>query len=561
MTPPLLPVAILLCLSAATFADPVDDALALIQSDAHAAVVIPHLKRTNDQITELLQQMDRPEILILGRPLDVLKAQMGIPVGVDEGGPAVISFLLSGNTFVPVAVFPVTDAPAFLKGNFDPKDPANEPDAWLTRDGLTIYAKVLDHRVALSTDQEAAAAAAQSPDSAALLRSRLGEKGSAMLSRGDAFLWADGAGITVLAQQQAANRPALPPGAPPLPNFDLKRLDGVKDSLVVIDFDPLGLVVRSWTHFEPGSELGRLALGGGGKDRSVSLSRIPDGPFYFAASIDLVGLGGAGMLKAVMPKGFELPDWLLASDGAQLGIYPSKLGVAVGGVLNDASLVIETAQPAPLREAIKKHVLATAGENESMKCEAVWEDQKTLKSGAVADAFEVKETVKAAANQQSGFNLGVEQMIKRIVFGQRGFHGFVHPSNNAVIMTFSQRPDVLDRAVAAATGGKALGANAMIAAMRKFLLPDADIELFVSVGQLGKLMKQVAGMVPGAADSVPDIDPGVEPIGFALEADAAAIETSLLIPAGVLTLFFDQAKAQFMPPPAPQPASAPKAQP
>lgn len=548
-----------LALSAPVSAASLDDAINLMPANSSAAVFIPSLKVANDHATELVQGMDRPELLtLIGRPLDLLKGQAGIASGLNDHGAAVVAFMQRGEEMVPVALVPVSDAKAFLDGNFDAKDPVGDPDAWLTTDGRTVYARAIGEHVAISPDAAALRDVAPAPGAAASLRARLGPRGEAMLARGEVVFWASGDAAIQGVQRQNERAIAMSPAEVPASAVDVTKLQGLKDVVGVVDFDPLGLVMRSWAHAEPESECGRLMAGGQGRDRSVSLSRIPSGPYYFMAAIDLIGLGGGDLIQMLAPDVLKPPPWLLQAQGIQLGVYPSKLGVAVGGVMNDAAMVVETAEPQAALEAFRARVRAMGGESATLKADVTWEDSRTLKSGTTTGAYEVKETVKAATGGNAGLSMGIQQMIKRIIFGQRGFHGFVKTIDNALVLTFSQRPDVLERALGAAQGGER-AADPVIESMRAYLIPDADIEVFIGVGQWGKLLSQVAGMVPGGGAQAFEIDPGVDPVGFAMEIDENAGESALLIPASVLAVMYDQAirqaNAQAAPPPA-EPAEA-----
>ena len=63
-----------------------EKALALIPDDALALGLIPRLDRLNDDMGEMLDAMNRPSTVLAGRPIEMLKAQMGISVALDERG-------------------------------------------------------------------------------------------------------------------------------------------------------------------------------------------------------------------------------------------------------------------------------------------------------------------------------------------------------------------------------------------------------------------------------------------------------------------------------------------
>jgi hypothetical protein len=65
----------------------------------------------------------------------------------------------------------------------------------------------------------------------------------------------------------------------------------------------------------------------------------------------------------------------------------------------------------------------------------------------------------------------------------------------------------------------------------------------VGLGQFGKLIKQLAGMVPGGVDEsmLPEIPVSTEPVAFAVALDRGEFESALVLPATALTLVYDQA--------------------
>jgi len=65
------------------------------------------------------------------------------------------------------------------------------------------------------------------------------------------------------------------------------------------------------------------------------------------------------------------------------------------------------------------------------------------------------------------------------------------------------------------------------------------------VGELLAAARQVAGALPGgAAEMVPEVAAGLEPVGFAVRSKDATWEGALVVPSGVLGAAFDMAKAR-----------------
>ncbi|MBL9150746.1 MAG: hypothetical protein JNM94_18820 [Phycisphaerae bacterium] len=548
----LLPSALTGVSAAQAPAEPLGRALALVPSRAAAFVVVPSLKRASDELQQCIERMDRPDAALAGRPIDQLKAALGVSVGVDDLGALAIVQLPKADAFSAVAIVPVKDSKEFLEGNF--KRAADKgDDAWTNPSGTVIYAKTVESHVVLGDDAETVRGFATDEGIGATVAQRLGERGTSVMAKGDVIAWAGHSALQAQMKEADATARAQMPDGELAQRFEDERkrmtelMSGLEDGVLVVDVDPLGVGLRTFAKAKADSDLGSLLKGG--TDGTSTFDRLPAQPFYAIGRVDIAGIGGIAALEQLLarvPTAPTLPAWLTSARddvrGLQFGVYPSKLGIAAGGLLNDAYLVIETPKPDVVRESMRQAILATAGELGGVKREPTWTKDKELKGGSVADAFEVKET------PVPGAAAGYGPIVSQIVFGSRGFVGFVRPVSNAVMMTFSQRVDVLERGVAVSSGaGKSLANDGTIKSYRPWLIENADIEGFLGVGQLGKLIQQVAGMVPGGnAESMPKIPTTAEPIAFAAEVDKASFETACVVPSTVLALFYDQIKAQML---------------
>jgi len=548
-------------------------ALDLVPMDAIAFVIVPNAKKTNDDLQQCLERMNRPETAFGGRPIDQMKALLGVSVAFDDNGSiALVALppLPEGESDRLLGFVPTTDAKGFLSGNFTPL-PDVSPDAYRRKDGTTIFAKGAGTHVVLSNDRATLEAFKPGASIATAVRVRLGARGSELLDRGDIVAWGGSQAVKRMVERASLDGangpiPATMPFAAQIGEAHrraLALLEGLDNGLIAIEVDPLGIGIRTFARARDGSEL--AALTAGGTNRGGTLDRLPQQRFYLAFRVDVDGAGGTSALNALLkhvPGEPSLPGWLAASKdrlhAIQMAIFPSKLGIAAGGILNDALLFLETDAPDVVRGSIRDAVMAMEGESHGVRRAPNWEANRTLKSGETTDAFEVVETVTQTGNAG---DLAIRRGIAHAIFGGRGFVGFVKQTRGGVAMTFSQRADVLERATNVGqlpgAGGRSLADDATIKAYRSWLIDRADIEGFIGVGQFGKLLQQIASMVGGVGGvggdqpSLPQIPASVEPIAFALEIDKGTVESALVIPSGVLGVFFDAAKQQAGAPAAP----------
>jgi len=534
-------------------ADALDDVLALIPPDAASFVIVPNLASVNADVESCIAAMDRKESILVGRPIDQLRSALGITEGLDERGSLALwstgTRSDEGRAFL--LLLPAENPPAFITANLAPA-----ADGSASMRGEQVFTRALQRHVLVARTKADIDGYDAKGGIGTHWSSLVGARAVDLSRRGDAVAWAgadalsesrrageqqakDAAGLEIFAQATAvsAKMQAL--------------LGGVKSGVIVLDVDALGLSLRSFAMYSQESELQRLSkgsvpvVGGGG-----TLAGLPRNPFYLAAAIDAQALGGSGKLDelatAVGANGV-LPGWLAqAKEGVKsvrFACYPSKLGVLAGGLLNDCALLIETENPAAIRDLFRTWLLAQTGKAEGVRREPAWEDGRTLKNGIVADAFELKETPLGASEAEGADLSGVamRQLSRQALFGTRGMHGLVKVLPSAVVVTFSQRPDVLERAIKAAQGGESLDGEATLVAMRPWLVPGAQIEAFVSVGQIVKVARQLADSFGGGDIPWPAIPVRSPPIAVALRADEPSSEAAIMIPTPTLAAAYDQA--------------------
>jgi len=534
-------------------ADALDDVLALIPPDAASFVVVPNLASVNADAESCIAAMDRKESILVGRPIDQLRSALGITEGLDERGSLALwssgTQSEGGRSFL--LLLPAENPPAFLSANCAPA-----ADGSATMRGERVFARALQRHVLVARTKADIDGYDAKGGIGAIWISRVGARAVELSRRGDAVSWA-GADALAESRRSAEEQAKAAAGlevfaqAAAAPAKIQALLGGVESGVVVLDIDALGLSLRSVAVYAQQSELRRLSKGSTpGAGSGGTLAGLPRSPFYLAAAIDAQALGGSGKLDelatAVGAEGV-LPGWLAeAKEGVKsvrFACYPSKLGVLAGGFLNDCALLIETERPGAIRDLFRTWLLAQTGKSEGVRREPSWEEGRTLKNGIVADAFELKETPLGASEAEGADLSGVamRQLSRQALFGSRGMHGFVEVLPAAVVVTFSQRPDVLDRAIKAAQGGESLDGEATLVAMRPWLVPGAQMEAFVSVGQIVKVARQLADSFGGGDIPWPAIPARSPPIAVALRADEGSSEAAMMIPTPTLAAAYDQA--------------------
>jgi hypothetical protein len=241
-------------------------------------------------------------------------------------------------------------------------------------------------------------------------------------------------------------------------------------------------------------------------------------------------------LLAMAPAAPGLPQWVVENrdlvQAAEFAIYPSKLGVAGGGLLNDACLWLSTRDPAKAQALMQSWMEGLQGRADGMERTVTWEAERTTKDGVTAAAWAVVE--KPLADGGGKPVDAMQRLGRMLVFGQRGPMGFAKAFPDGVLVTFSQRPDVLKRCVDTIEGGGGLESDPVIGALRNWTLADPDAEVFVGVGSLFRVLRQAAGSVPGMSIELPDVAPSVEPVAMAMSVRDGRSESAVMVPAAVI---------------------------
>ncbi len=548
----------------ATHADDLGDVLALVPADAVAWTVAPSLSRFNADLGDLIDRADRPELAVAGRPVDVLVSQFGVAAGFDERGSLAIwsptvGDLLLGHGVVAV---PVESAERFIEANLRAAPDAGE-NAGRLPDGTLLHHRTLANHVLLAPRPDLLAPAVASVATAGLSES-FGEDAVAVMRRADLVLRIDGRALAE-AQQAAkavaqngeadAARTALPGGIDPT-EF-MNRLEtaagGAADVAIAIDADALALGVQGWTRYAAGSPIAALAAEATPVRRPV-LSALPDGPYYIAAGFDVASFGGgegferfASMLGDGI-VGENVIGFVRSLDAVAFATRPSKLGVAMGGVLNDASLVYLASDPESVRGAFESAIVAMDGVDGAITRSVQFTRDATQRRGGVADEITMTSEIAADADREPGSRVGdasIQLTAERMIFGPRGWSGLGRVIDGGYVVTFSRRPDVMQATVDAADGigavaadGRGLATDPTLQAMRSWLPASPGLEVFIDVGRLAGLARQVASLLPGGADAVPQIPEAMPPIGFGLEltrtGDDARVAWGVIVPSEVI---------------------------
>lgn len=578
------------CLAAFTAADSWDDTLALVPPNALSVIAIPSPKQASDDMQQCMERTGRPEVGVAGRPIDFLRSQLGIAGGFDDKGTLAVWGLEVEGQVEPFLMLPATDPDALIQGAFTPVPDGGEGAYRSNVSGMVVFVRTVGKHVLVGPSSGAVKAYDPKGGIGPVLKERLGEGGMKLACGGDILAWGGGA----LFKRQAAQLRSLAAkdltqdldggvgqslgvqmdeaDAAAARERSAAMLEQMADAVLAVDMDAMGVGAKVHVRFEPGSPIAQMipataaagaagaatAAPAGGASAQALMSMLSAAPFYIAGGVDVRAMGGMAAVRkatAVLPMGdrLPLPAWLDAVqdkiDGVQLAIYPSKLAIVSGGLINDSAFVVRTKDPAAVKAALKTWVEAQTTEGAGVKVQGAWEESRTVKEGLVASAFSVKETVMDAAKAGPMF----QRMVKQFVVGARGLLGFAAEVPGGLVITGSQRADVLERALAAARsadGANSLGSRGVVKAMSPWLVQQPDAVVFVGVGELAAAADQIMQSMPGGGALPLQFEPAaMEPIACAMRSRDGTWQAACMVPSSVIGLGIQAAMLRLMPPP------------
>jgi len=556
-------------------ASKLDALLKHVAPQANVIAAVPSLKQLNDDITELLGGMDRQDMIAAGRPIDLAKSMLGLGGAIDDRrGAAVVLMITAEGAPVMYALLPVIDQDSFLESNFTHDESSG---AYTTANGMEVFIRKLADNMMLLTDTQASLEAYDSGEGAAsAVAQRFGADSQAFFDQGEVVLMMDQSGaryaLTELGMAGGMFRAAYPVDGELERQLEARRdamLNQIAGLAYVLDADPLGVTAHGLVKFLPESELA-TALKAQPIAGDSWMKGLPKKSYYLAAGFNLESAGALEALETVAPMLHvdlgPFHDVLRHAQRVSFICSPSPAGFS-GGLLNDSALVVQTQDPEAAHAAMRAAMNAMtdkanatiaqmnaqragaaandASQDSTSKpsapaLELAWTDGKAVgDTGLTADAWELR------GSPTTDMMLMVAQTA---VFGQSK-RGFITTTNNAVVMTFSQRPAVLAAACSAVNGGESsLADDAVLRSVHRWMGEPAAAEMFIHLGQINKFATNAAkSFGPAGQMPMPQLDEKGPPVGLKFGIADAGLTSALALPAPVLAELLREMEGMFRP--------------
>ena len=519
------------------------DIIKQVPPDAQFVFIIPNLAELSDKVTKIAAELNLPQPE-LQQPLDQIRGMMGVEKGFNEsGGLAVILPRLPvGGQPEGMLLLPVSDYAAFV-GNFGVPN-AGEGVTQIEFQGQPAFIKKSGKYAVLSLQQQMVEGYTAPTDSN--LVARAGQLGGEALSRGDTILYIDISQIGPMfipivqmqmeqakMQMQAVPQSAQMAGVIDLMSQSMQAVlrDG-QSVVVTTDISTEGFGLSAAAQFKPGSPLAQtFAKAPAGE---LAFDRLPDKPFFFAASMNTAVLplndwleAFAAKLPADMPVAKIVQSTVevmqLAGDRMQAAMYTPNLGA--GGGLFNTVVVYQTPQPdkfiAGNRKMLEEMNNLDLGEGATIRTQ--YEENAVQVEGVKrVDRFRQQTQLPPEAMAQLGPLAGL--------MGQEQ-SGYIAPLKDAVVVASGADPTTLKDVIAAAGGGGKLG-GASLAAIRPKLLGSRSGEMYVGVGPILQFVNGFLSLM--APQAVIDVPADLPPVGSGLSVGGGGIGTSVYVPMAVV---------------------------
>ncbi len=480
-----------------------------LDADVAAALVIPNLRTLNGDLEAMLESMERQDLLFAGRPLDQVKAFLGVSSHLDDfrgaavawgpasagDGPDDVNDKPTDEGLGPaVFIAPTKNPVAFVEANFTPM-PDVGPRAVRARNG-TILHYVIDETgeapfVRFCTDAARLDAYAPAADVWRTWRETLPEDAATIATQSEVVIIGRDP-----ARLAATLDTTLLSDLPPVVRTVVRRLGEREEAgLIGVDFDALALVVRGVGVFSKTW----LAAAPRTPGRELRMDRLSDDAFYAAASADVsrfdqspafreaftwLGIGGP-------------PAWASSVQGVQAASYVPPRAPGRAGLLSRSVVRFRTADPAAV--------------------ERVMRDPEQPRRYTLSDLPRELQPY----GPLLALALGAGEVTLQ---AQR-----TQPDE----VSLTLRPD---SPVAAGPTGGTLADHPMLRAMRAWLPSPRDAEAFISAGPVLAWVRAIADRAPMLpADLViPEVELRAPALAFAARIDAGEVIWTVIAPSDVL---------------------------
>jgi hypothetical protein len=272
-------------------------------------------------------------------------------------------------------------------------------------------------------------------------------------------------------------------------------------------------------------------------------SNVPNMDYFFAASYDMTG---AGIQKFMG----EYIDWIGQMDttGAMGALNMKGMieglrgGIQVmgasdnimGGLFTNTIYYADVENPTAMIDTMRDmyegmgegmEELAEMG----MAMSASVDEEATEINGVKAFGYQVEMDMSQMGGMAGGMGAPNPAMMMQMMFGGNGPSGYMAPAgDNGLVVTLSQNPGLLSKAVESAGGKNSMASVAAIQKTREMLPDNRVMEMYIAADHLAN----TAGPMAMMFGLIPEFEPveSLPPLGMGLTADGGGMLFRTVIP-------------------------------
>lgn len=271
------------------------------------------------------------------------------------------------------------------------------------------------------------------------------------------------------------------------------------------------------------------------------LDRLPAQRYVVAAALDASSPTVAKLAETfdswakASPEGAQAAGMMKLSDISRLTsgvsfVMGTPAALMGGGVFSATTQYIKTDDPAAYQKAFVDSLKAVDGQSpEGMTMKTTVTADAITIDGTSLTAYGMAVQMNPAAMGGGGIPGMDPAMITQMIFGPAGGpSGYLAQVEGGIVQTMTQGPDLTRRAIAAAKGGNALGANERVRRAAGNLQKNRTAEIHLGIDELLNTVGPTL-MMFGAVQNFAPLDP-MDPISLGLSIDAGGFNGRIYLP-------------------------------
>lgn len=535
----------------------VPEALDRVPADTPVVISIGNVNAFFDQadaIAGVLEQQEAQGGIMMARSM------LSMP-GINADGSAAIAILsvddLDQNEPPMVILVPVTDYNAVVTG----LGGSGEGLEALDLEGETVFVKNAGEGfAAISPQEDTLAGFAAEGGNSDDHEDRIGETGSRM---------SDENAVLVIANMEHLKEPMLEGWAEGAQNMQqmmamggapadqtqaqVEMIDGLvrgfaeqaDRGLMGMAGGDYGFSVEFGVNFKEGTEFANTFAGGG--NASELMGKLPGGDYLFAYAMDFSSEG----LKAAMTKlaamneqasqipGLSPAGFIENANGMAQVMGVSPGGLMGGGLLTATTAVIQTEDADALIGQFSEQMKAANDQVvNGISMTTNFNDAGEDVAGTTAHRWSMQ--MLPDMSQPGAMQM---QMMMPMLFGPTGGpNGYIAKADaNDVVVTYSTKSDMLEKAVQSATNGGALAQDQLLKQQADRLHSDPIMLAYVDGGAIMNMVLPTIAMFAGPVNL--DVPENVTPLAMSIASGDGGMSFRTVVPQDLITLGKDAGAA------------------